>query len=193
MGYIGQSQQETAAFPTALRLCGVSATLSPFEVPSISVSGRQPVALCVLAKGDFVVLFCVVDTHFLTQFTNKVEGHCSEGKEGVHRQVVCVYVCERERWRVWFLLDFVEAFCLPCFSGNSATITNSLFFVLSFACSSCSTRMHFLRKEEFIAFCDVTKSTDISLSLVTVDRCVFSLLPDISKVQQTVSIMVTLF
>lgn len=57
VGYIGQSQQETVAFPTALRLCGVSATLSPFEVPSASVSGRQPVALRVLAREDCVVLF----------------------------------------------------------------------------------------------------------------------------------------
>lgn len=57
VGYMGQSQQETLAFAMALCACGASGTLSHFEVPSASVSGRQPVALCVLAKEDCVVLF----------------------------------------------------------------------------------------------------------------------------------------
>lgn len=56
-GYMGQAQQETLAFQTALRPCGASGTLSQFEVPSASVSGRQPVAVCVLTEEDRVVLF----------------------------------------------------------------------------------------------------------------------------------------
>lgn len=85
VGYMGQSQQETLAFATALRPCGASGTLSQFEVPSASVSGRQPVALCVLAKEDCVVLFAQW-THFLTQFANQIEGDSSRGKDGVHQQ-----------------------------------------------------------------------------------------------------------
>lgn len=61
--------------------------------------------------------------------------------------VVRVCVCEREIERVWFLLDFVETLCVSRFSGNSTTTTNILFSVLSFACSTCSTRAHLLEKE----------------------------------------------